>query len=125
MLQRIHNFKEITMSELPATQDQTNRDLSVHQAQSLGQEMKLRGIKNVEFENGTYAEHNSTTNTTIVAGNGTVVKDTPLTTTVTTIKPGADTKEATKELYDAGNKQVVTAAAQSTSQPTVSGRLSD
>lgn len=54
-----------------------------------------------------------------------VVKDTPLTTTVTTIKPSVDPKEAAKELYDAGNKQVLVAAVQSSSQSTVSGLLSD
>ncbi|HCG6405243.1 TPA: hypothetical protein NJ597_004618 [Vibrio parahaemolyticus] len=112
------------MSQLPVQPEPVNRDVAVAQAQNLGAGMKQQGIKAIEFENGTRAEYDSKTDTTTVAGNGTIVKDTPLTTTVTTIKPGVDPVDATKEVYGSGNKQVITAAAQNTSQPVISGQLS-
>lgn len=117
-------FKDTTMSQLPVQPEPVNRDVAVTQAQDLGAGMKEQGIKSIEFENGTRAQYDSKTDTTTVAGNGTIVKDTPLTTTVTTVKPGVDPVEATKEVYGSGNTQVITAAAQNTSQPVISGQLS-
>ena len=86
------------MSQLPVQPEPVNRDVAVAQAQNLGAGMKQQGIKAIEFENGTRAEYDSKTDTTTVAGNGTIVKDTPLTTTVTTIKL-MDQVDAKKEVY--------------------------
>lgn len=113
------------MNNLPTVPNQ-NPDLNqlVEQARQLGAEMKERKIKKVEFEGGPYAEHNSTTNTTIVAGPGAIVEDSPELTSVHLVKPDVDPKVATKKLAEQGQKQVMLAAVQQTSQPTISNQLS-
>ncbi|MEZ9584140.1 hypothetical protein BCU92_02550 [Vibrio cyclitrophicus] len=114
------------MSDLPAVPNQ-NQDLNqlAEQARQLSAEMKERKIKKVEFEDGPYAEHDSTTNTTIVAGPGAIVEDSPELTSVHLVKPGVDPKVAAKKLAEKGQKQVVLAAVQETSQPTISNQLSN
>lgn len=87
--------------------------------------MQSNNIKKMEFENGTYAEHDRDSGTTIVAGSSAIVEDSPLMTTVHFVKPGVDPKAAAIALTEKGNKQVVIAAAQDTSQPTISNLLSN
>ncbi|EGQ8047561.1 hypothetical protein HYO05_22970 [Vibrio parahaemolyticus] len=113
------------MSDLPTVPNQ-DQDLNqlAEQAKRLSAEMKERKIKKVEFEGGPYAEHDSTTNTTIVAGPGAIVEDSPEVTSVHIVKPGVDPKVAAKKLAEKGQKQVVLAAVQETSQPTISNQLS-
>lgn len=114
------------MSDLPA-QPNDSQDFGTlaSQAQQLRVEMEARGIKKIEFEGGgPYAEHDSSTGTTTVAGPGAIVVETPLLVSIHVVKSGADPKEAVKALAEQGQKQVVLAAVQGTSQSTVSNQLS-
>jgi hypothetical protein len=90
------------------------------QAGQLEGKMKAEGIKEIKFQNGPHATHNSETNETVVSGGNAIIRKTAKTTTIQIVNPGVDPKEALPELHGAGNTQKQIGAATNSSQQQVS-----